>query len=57
MKARTRVWLVGAVLLAMGLVGAGLWAAAPKQGELVIEAASGAHRFAIELATSRSPCG
>jgi uncharacterized membrane protein (UPF0127 family) len=52
MKARTRVFIVGAVLLALGLVGSGLWAAAPKQGELIIEAASGAHRFTIELATS-----
>jgi hypothetical protein len=52
MKTRAWVWIVGAVLLAAGLAGAGLWAASPKHGELVIEAASGAHRFTIELATS-----
>jgi uncharacterized membrane protein (UPF0127 family) len=52
MKARTRFSIVGAVLLALGLVGAGLWAAAPKAGELVIEATSGAHHFTIELAVS-----
>jgi hypothetical protein len=52
MKTRTWVWIVGTLLLAAGLAGVGLGAAAPKPSELVIEAASGAHHFTIELATS-----
>src|SRR5262245_45483533 len=52
MKARMPMWTMGGILLALGLFATGTLAAASKQDELVIEAASGAHHFMVELAVS-----